>query len=149
VLWLLASTGLLLLGFALVVAAVYLLMVVLGNVEPSDLRLQQTAAVVYFRVIFLKGLLPQLLLTLALWPALSRILPWAARGRAGLLGGLAIAAALAYAVVAPLLLTTEWPIGPALRMEGPGDQLGTALLMSGAVALAAFIPRLRSLRRRA
>jgi len=61
----------------------------------------------------------------------------------GVVGGLAIAASLAYVVVGPLSLASEWPIGPALQMRGLTDQLGTALLMSGAVVLAAAIPRLR------
>jgi len=146
VLWLLLSTAILLLGLGLLVAAMYGIVLVRGGLEEGQLGVQQAAALLYFRVVLLKGLLPQLALTLALWPALSKLLPFARRSRAGLSAGLAIAAALAWAIVAPLVLSTSWPFGPPLRMRGLSDKLGTALLMTAAVATAAALPRLRALR---
>ena len=56
--------------------------------------------------------------------------------------GLALAGGMAYAVVAPLLLSAEYPGWPALQMRGLYHHLGSAALMTGAVVLAGLAARL-------
>jgi uncharacterized membrane protein YcfT len=140
-LWLLISSLLLLLGFAIVAVGMYFLALATKAVPRESTETFQVVMVTYFRVVFFKGLLPQLVLALAFWPALRRLFPWAARSRTGLAAGLALAGGVAYAVVAPLLLGAEYPGWPALQMQGPYHHLGSAVLMTGAVVLAGLVPR--------
>ena len=56
--------------------------------------------------------------------------------------GLALAGAIAYAVVGPLLLSAEYPGWPALQMRGLYHHLGSAALMTGAVVFAGLVARL-------
>jgi hypothetical protein len=85
-------------------------------------------------VVFFKGLLPQLVLALALWPGLRRLLPWVEQSRPGMAAGLVIAVAAAYAVVGPLLLSADFPGWPGLQRRGFYNHVGTAALTTGAVA---------------
>jgi hypothetical protein len=142
VLWLSSSSVLLLLGFAAAVVGIYFLGLATESVAREETRAFQIIMVTYFRVVFFKGLLPQLVLALAFWPALRRLFPWAERSRGGMAVGLALAGAVAYAIVAPLLLCAEYPGWPALQMRGFGQNLGSAALMIAAVALAGLVARL-------
>lgn len=141
-LWLVSSIALLLLGFALTVAGMYFLALATGTVARENAEPFQVIMATYFRVVFFKGLLPQLVLALAFWPALRHLFPWAERSRTGMAAGLAIAGGMAYAVVAPLLLCAEYPGWPALQMQGLYHHLGSAALMTGAVAVAGLVARL-------
>ena len=129
-------------GFAVAVTAMYFLGVATGSVDPENTRPAQVLMAIYFRVVFFKGLLPQLVLALALWPALRRFLPGAERSRTAMAVCLAFAGGLAYAVVAPLLLTAEYPGWPALQVRGLYHHVGSAVLMTGAVVLAGLMGRL-------
>ena len=133
---------LLLAGFAAVVTGIYFLALATGTVAPERTGALQIVMANYFRVVFFKGLLPQLVLALALWPAFQRLFPWAERSRTGMAAGLALAGGMAYAVVAPLLLSAEYPGWPALQMRGLYHHLGSAALMTGAVVLAGLVARL-------
>lgn len=137
-LWALASCLLLLLGFGAAVLGVYALGVWLGAPGAGSAP-NVTMLAVYFRVVLFKGLLPQLLLALALWPLLRRGLPGLARRAPA--AGLALAALAAYAVVAPLLLSVELPGWPALQMRSSFHHLSTALLSLAAVVAAAWSGR--------
>ncbi len=98
----------------------------------------------YYKVVVIKGLVPQALLALALYPMLRRLRTRgeaAMPGRASELLGLAIAGALSFCIVAPLLLSVEYEGWPALQMPSWGNRLGSLVLMSGAFALAAWLPR--------
>jgi uncharacterized membrane protein YcfT len=141
-LWLVSASVLLLAGFASIVTAMYFLGLATGSIAPGQTEMAQKIMKTYFRVVFFKGLLPQLLLALAFWPALRRLCPWVERSRSGMAVGLALAAALAYAVVAPLLLTAEYPDWPALQMHGLYHHVGSGVLMTGAVVLAGLVARL-------
>jgi hypothetical protein len=141
-LWLVSSSVILLVGFAAVVTGMYFLGLATGSVDPEKTRTAQTIMATYFRVVFFKGLLPQLALALALWPAFRRLVPSAERSRTGMAVSLALAGAAAYAVVGPLLLAAEYPGWPALQMRGLFHHVGSAVLMTGAVVLAALVPRL-------
>jgi len=141
-LWLVSSSVLLLAGFASIVTAMFFLGLATGSIAPEKAKTVQTIMVTYFRVVFVKGLLPQLLLALAFWPALRRLCPWAERSRSGMAVGLALAAGLAYAIVAPLLLTVEYAGWPALQMRSLYHHVGSASLMTGAVVLAGLVARL-------
>jgi hypothetical protein len=140
-LWLLTSSLLLLGGFALVAYGLYGLAIVLEAVPADKLRSFQVGMAIYFRVVFFQGLLPGLVLALLLWPAAARVIPRLGSSRARLLGGLTVCASLAYAAVGPLLLTTRIEGEPAMKMQGAFDQIASAALMIGAVALAAWLPR--------
>ena len=115
---------------------------------PSD-----SPATLYYRVVVLKGLLPQLGLTLALVPALRRFRvrratpaharEAAAPGPVSLLLECTIMSSLAYCAVAPFLLTVDLPGWPALRMLEPAQKIGTFLAMTAVVAVLAWWPRWR------
>lgn len=140
-LWGLAACLLLILGFAAVVVAYFLFARWMGTIPDDRIRVFQTGLAIYFRIVFLKALVPQLILTLSLWPAAVRMLPSVLSSRSRMLGGLLLTSALAYGVVAPLLLTVAFDGFPALRMENAQDQLGSAALIVAGVALAAWVPR--------
>lgn len=133
---------LLLAGFAAVVTGMYFLALATGSIPPERAEAFQMIMKTYFRVVFVKGLLPQLILALAFWPALRRLWPWAERSRSGMVAGLALAAGVAYAVVAPLLLTAVFPDWPALQMRGLYHHVGSGSLMIGGVVFASLVARL-------
>jgi hypothetical protein len=139
-LWVSSASLLLAVGFLGLVYAVSVL--ARARSEPASVRGMQTALVIYARVVLVKGLLPQLLLTLALWPALDRLLSLRRRGRLGVVAGVASAAALAALVVAPTLLTAALPGLPAVRFQGPVNFVETVVEMTLAVASACLVPRL-------
>ncbi len=101
-------------------------------------------ATLYYKVVFLKGLLPQLLLTLAFMPLIRRFRIRRATaahaqeanqpGPASLFIECFIMAALAYCAVAPFLLTVEIPGWPALRMIDANQRMGNFLAMTASIA---------------
>jgi hypothetical protein len=143
------SVALLLFGAAGVIFAFYLLASALGAFK--DTGQAQIALSVYYKVVVLKGLLPQLLLALALHPLVRRARIRGATvatrseavspGRLALLIELAVVAALAYAAVGPFLLTADVAGWPALQMKSAGQHTATFVLMTGITALAAWLPR--------
>jgi hypothetical protein len=141
VLWLLASSLLLVAGAAVAVLGLYELLLRTDSVKAEDVRSFQVMMAFYFRIVCFQGLLPALLLTLVLWPALARLAPLFRRDRTRLFLGLLLAAAVAYAFVGPLLLSAHWTGLPALAMRNALDQVGTAVLVVAAVAAAAWLPR--------
>lgn len=147
-LWLAASSLLLLVGFSLVVFAMYGLIAGLGSLEPEKARQLQLLLTFYFRIVCFQGLLPALFVALACWPGVVRLLPRVLETRSRLLGGLVLAATLAYALVAPLLLTAEIGGVPGLQIRNAVDHVGSFVGIVGGVALAAWLPRafLRRLR---
>lgn len=147
-LWLAASSLLLLAGFTLVVLGMYGLILSLGSPEAGQVRQLQLLMTFYFRIVFFQGLLPGLALALALWPGVVRLWPRVTESRGRLLGGLLLASALAYAVVAPLLLTAQIGGVPGLQMRDAIDHVGSFLGIAGGDALGAWVPRafLRRLR---
>ncbi len=100
----------------------------------------------YYRVVVLKGMLPQLLVALPLHPLLRRYrrrhagpAQAAEAARPGTWARLVetfVLASLAYCAVAPTLLVVAWPGWPALRMSGPAEQIGSYLGMTCLVTLA-------------
>lgn len=101
----------------------------------------RTAFEVYARVVLLKGLLPALLLALALWPLLDWRGRFSRRGRLGFALGLALAATLASVAVAAAFLPVPALGLPAVKYTGTVNFLLTCIEMAGAVTLAAWIPR--------
>jgi hypothetical protein len=140
--------ALLLVGSAVLVLGLYLATLVMGALQqpPRD----PLPALTYYQAVVLKGLLPQLLLTLALHPLVRRArVRWAtpatrpeaaAPDRSALLLELLIVSALAYCAVAPFLLTVELGAWPALQMTTSGQQVTTFVLMTGSSGLAAWLP---------
>jgi len=118
----------------------------LGAVSTARPGTGPAPSVGYYRAVVLKGLVPQLVLTVLLHPALRRFRVRQAgrahREEAEAPGGGAlfvetfVVASLAYCVVAPLGLGVAWPGWPALSMEGPAEQLGTYVGMTAAVSAA-------------
>jgi hypothetical protein len=146
-LWVVASCALLFAGFGAVVLGLYWLGIATGSFRADTAHL--IAATTYFRVVFVKGLLPQLVVALALWPLLRRLLPGVERNTARVAAGLALVGLLAYAVVAPLLLTAHLPGWPALQMKSTYHHVGTATLSVAAVVAAGLAGRWVAYRRRA
>lgn len=141
VLWLVASALLLALGFGATVLGLYGLARVLGSVDAEGLQTFRVGLVFYFRILYFQALLPGLIVALASWPALVRLAPGVTASRPRILAGLFLCASVAYAVVAPLLLSARGDGSPGLRMETLADQVGTAGLVIAAVAVAAWLPR--------
>jgi hypothetical protein len=113
----------------------------------------------WYRAVVLKGMVPQLVLTALLHPWLRRYRlrragPAHAReaahpGPGTLVVETFVIASLAYCAVAPTLLSSDWPGWPALRMDGPAEQLGTYLGMTTTVTAAIRLPAAWLARRRA
>ena len=109
-----------------------------------------THPALYYKAVVIKGLLPQLALTLAFMPLLRRFRvrrasPAHAReaatpGAGSLFLECFIMSALAYSTVVPFLLTLELPGWPALRMVDPSQQIGNFLAMTLGVTLLAWWP---------
>ncbi len=145
------SVSLLVVGSGAVIFGFHLLAMAIGAFE--ERAHGQIPIAIYYRVIVLKGLLPQLLLTLALHPLARRArVRWAtpatrpeavAPSRLALLRELFVVSALAYCAVAPFLLTVDYSSAPALQMTTAGQQITTFVLMTGLTGLAAWLPRLR------
>jgi hypothetical protein len=109
-----------------------------GRLAESEETLR--ALTVWARVVLVKGLLPQLWLSLVLWPLLRRL---PGLSGAGVREALAIALGvlLAGVLVASLLMTRPAPGYPAVVFRGPGNFVATVLEMSVAVATAIGLPR--------
>lgn len=146
--WIAVSCVLLCVGFA----ALVLGMLGLGALRADDAQALSLAdrmmAVVYFRVVLVKGLLPQLVLALALWALLRRAWPGVERSFATRAVGLAGLGLAAYAVVAPLLLSADLPGWPALQMRTLEHQIATAFQSVIGVVAAALLGRRLCTRRR-
>lgn len=114
----------------------------------------ESSAALYYRVVVFKGLLPQLVLTLALLPVLRRFrvrrtTPAHAReaadpGPGSHLLECAVMASLAYTAVIPFLVSMNLPGWPALRITEPTQKIGNFLAMTAVVALVAWWPRVRA-----
>jgi hypothetical protein len=140
-LWLVTSSALLVVGTALGIFAFYGLLRATNAVEPGKVRSVQVLLTYYFHIVCFRGLLPALVVTLALWPALVHVVPTLSRGRLRLFGGLMLAAAVAYAFVGPLLLARQFAGTPDLKITGVANQAATAVLVVVAVSAAAWLPR--------
>lgn len=112
-----------------------------AHAAPGAASRVQTAFSVYAQVVLAKGLLPALVLTLAL----GSLFDWrgrlARRGRLGVPLGLAIAATLASIAVAALLLPLALPGLPSVVFTGTGNFVRTCAEMAAAVMLAAWMSR--------
>ena len=100
------------------------------------------ALVVYARIVWLKGLLPQLAVCLLLFLAAERPFRLSASGRPRVGAALFGCALLAGAVALPLL-TVDAPGWPGVVFQGPGNVVATLLEMSAAVTAAAWLARWR------
>jgi hypothetical protein len=138
--WWASASLLLCVGFLALVYAASLAAV--ARSEPEAVRQTQLSLVIYARVVLVKGLLPQLLVTLGLFALLDRACALSARGRRGVVAGVVGAAAAASLLVAPTLLPLALPALPSVSYRGPGNFLRTCAEMTAAVALAALVPRL-------
>ena len=139
--WLAASSLLLAAGFAGVVLVGLQLALETGILDPAQRAPARVAATTYYRVVLVKGLLPQLGLVIAAALALERrgALHRGVGWRAPAL--LAASAAVAYALAGPWLLASALPGWPALQMPTLGEKLATGLLMVAAVTAAALAGR--------
>lgn len=107
--------------------------------------------ILYFKVVVIKGLLPQTLLTLGFLPLLRRFrvrkasrahAKEAANPGAGTLFlECFIMAALAFSAVVPFFLNLELPGWPALRMVDAEQRIGTFIAMTLGVTLLVWWPR--------
>lgn len=131
-LWLAASAGLLLAGFALVGGAVLALSLAQRGTWPEPAA-REALGIVY-RTIAVQALLPQLALCLASWLALARLWPRPERSRLGLALGLAALSALWFPFVGERFFTV-W------QSTGPGSYAATLGLVGGGAAAALFLAR--------
>ena len=122
----------------------YVLLVVLlasSQVEPENIRQTQTAFIVYAKLIFLKGLWPQLAVTFCLFGLLQTFADLLARGWRYWTGGVVFSAMAAAALVIPTLLTSDAMALPAVKLRGAGDFLSILFEMAAGVSLAVIVSR--------
>ncbi len=140
-LWLASAALLLVIGFGAVVFGIYGLARVLGSVDAENLKAFQIMLPFYFKLVCFRGLMPCMVLTLAFWPGVVRLLPGVVEKRGRLLAGLVLAALPAYAIVGPLLLNADFEGGASLRMRSVVDHLATATGIVAGAAFTAWVPR--------
>jgi hypothetical protein len=126
-------------GFLLFVYAATLL--AQTQLDEGSAGTMQIGLSIYARVVLLKGLLPQLLLALLLWPLLDRIFSLQRWGKRGLVLGLAASAALALFFVIPGLLMLDFKELPAVKFRSSANLIVSALEMTAAVTVALLLPR--------
>jgi hypothetical protein len=126
-------------GFALYLVFAYTLKRPAAS-SPEAAELRQ-ALEVYGRLVILRGLLPQLWLTLPLAAGLERIAPGFARSGARRTLALAIAAGAAGLLVASTLLRLQLPGAPRVVFTGPLNFAFTWLEMTAGVVAAVLAAR--------
>ena len=122
----------------------YVLMATLlasSQVEPENIRETQTAFIVYARLIFLKGLWPQLAVSFCLFGLLQTFGNLLARGWRYWTAGVVFSAMAAAALVIPTLLTSDAMALPAVKLRGAGDFLSILFEMTAGVSLAVIVSR--------
>jgi hypothetical protein len=135
-----ALASLLLVGsFAAYVLFAYALKRPDGDPQAA-LELRQ-ALEIYGRLVILRGLLPQLWLTLPLAALLERFVPALTRSRARRAGAVAIAAGVAGLLVASTLLRLQLPGAPRVVFSGPLNFAVTWLEMTAGVVAAVLVAR--------
>ena len=137
-LWLCCSALLLSAGFLAVVALG--LEIATARSEPAAAASLQAIFGVYASVVLIKGLLPALALTLALWAGLDHRWQISLRGARVTALAVLVAAALGSVIAAATLLPLRVPGLPAVHFNGIGNFLRTCAEMAGPVALAAWLP---------
>jgi hypothetical protein len=135
-------------GFGFTLAAYFLYARITGVVGDDGAQIVLPGLAACYRLILFKGLLPQLVLVLALWLPLSLRWPTARTSPPRRLLAICFVATVAYGLVAPLLLTTNFDGLPALQMNRLSDHASTAALMIAAVSLAMWLSTLRRRRPR-
>ena len=131
-LWLAASLGLLLAGFALFGALVLIPTLVTRGALPTDRGWSNLGE--FYQVIAVQALLPELGFAWASWLALAWVWPRPERSRAGLALGLAGVAALWFPFVGEHYFT-------AWQSAGPATYAATWFLVAGAAAGALWLAR--------
>jgi type II secretion system protein C len=136
--WALCSALLLSLGFLAVVA---LGAVIAARGDPAHASQTLVAFGIYLKVVLAKGLLPALLVALALWAWLDRGGRLARRGWRWSALGLLAAATLGSVAAAAGLMPLPVPGLPPVRFTGTANFLRTCAEMAVPVAIAAWIPQ--------
>ena len=131
-LWLAASAGLLLAGFAVFGGALLGLSLVERGTTPDPVGWEALGVV--YRTIAVQALLPQLGFTVASWLALAFVWGAPERSRLGLLLGLAGVAALWFPLVGERWFRV-W------QSTGPATYAATWALVAGGAAAAAWLAR--------
>jgi hypothetical protein len=139
-LWAVSSSLLLAVGFVLIVYVASILAA--RRMDPDEVGGVQRALAIYAQVVLLKGLLPQLLLTLVVFAALDRVLSLAGRGHWIVVLGLVFSATVAVSIVFPMSLTVEGAGLPAVKSESWASTIRTCAEMTAAVVAAATAPLL-------
>jgi hypothetical protein len=126
-------------GFAAYVVFAYTIKRPAADPEAA-LELRQ-ALEIYGRLVILRGLLPQLWLTLPLAALLERFVPALARSGARRAGAVAIAAGAAGLLVASTLLRLQLPGAPRVVFSGPLNFAVTWLELTAGVVAAVLVAR--------
>lgn len=132
-LWLLASAGVLLAGWAVFGGALLGLSLLQRGTTPGPVGWEALGVV--YRTIAVQALLPELGFTVASWLALAWVWRAAERSRLGLALGLTGVAALWFPFVGERYFTV-W------QSTGPGTYAATWALVAGGAAAAAWLARL-------
>ena len=133
-LWLAASAGLLLAGFALLGGAVVAWSLIQRGTFPSQVRWD--ALGILYQTIAVQALLPELGLAFASWLPIAYLWPALERSRRGLAIGLAAVAALWFPLVGERFFT-------AWHSTGPGTYAASWGLVAGGAAAALWLARVR------
>jgi len=130
--WLCASAGLLLAGFAVLATALFLPSVIANGFLPPLLQRQMLGEV--YTQIAMTALLPELGVTSLVWLSLAFAFPKLDRSWRTLLAGLPAVAALGFPPIGRYLFTIWEPTSPR-------DYVLTLLLVSFAASAALLVPR--------
>jgi hypothetical protein len=131
-LWLAASAGLLLVGFALLGGALVALSLIQRGTLPDPVG--RDALGLVYQTIAVQALLPDLGFAFASWLAIAYFLPALERSRLGLALGLGAVAALWFPLVGERFFTV-W------QSTGPGTYAATLGLVAGGAAAALWLAR--------
>ncbi len=107
----------------------------------------RAVVLLYFKVVVVKGVLAQAIVSAILWPAVSGlrrlVLPGGGKqpGRLISAAELALASILGFVVATPFFLAADYPDWPGLQMATLGNKLGSLALMSSVVMFALALPR--------
>lgn len=111
------------------------------NLDSDSVQTMQTAFVIYARTVLVKGLLPQLLLSLGLFRVLDFFFSIRGRGRTRLILGLVVSALVAAVIIAPTLMVANFPHLPAVKFRDTTNFVVTCLEMTAAVSAATIVSK--------
>ena len=142
VLWGAAAAALLALGFGLAMSAGLVAMLGSGALDDPDLATTtRTGFAVYFLVILLEGLIPQIVLVLMAWPLVTRRFPECHKSWRGLAFAVIPLASIAAVLATHGVLAIPKDPLPHVAIRGAANHIATYFFMTTATSAALLLAR--------